>query len=343
MASTIGIDWPVNSVGVLPDVDHTQAGFLDPYGGEEALAHLGLVNTRVLLEHYRIKHGKSTFAIEYRFSSFQELKQAHVLFYKPFGPLEDVDGSGMPARIRKLGSIEQLLKEGQWNEARQQSAHLIDTCLAGLRYLETSASILSHTSRTYKIFSYDRFLIRSIVIVAYVGWAAYTSISLLPALDNPPVSATRQGLVDVFTLLTFFGSAMAFWVQDSPWTLYVYVAFPCYFWRVFYLRGLPVLLTTISQSSFSTRQLCVYALLVFVSLQSMVVRTSFRTEVIVHRLRFFLGCIHLPLYMERWFRHHWNPVAILCLAICNTLTELETCSMVDFELPRYRCLSSPPS
>ena len=57
MASLIGINWPANSVGVLPDVDHTQAGFLDPHGGEETLARMALVNTQVLLEHYRIKHG----------------------------------------------------------------------------------------------------------------------------------------------------------------------------------------------------------------------------------------------------------------------------------------------
>ncbi|KAI9457866.1 Phosphatidylinositolglycan class N-domain-containing protein [Boletus coccyginus] len=245
MASLIGIDWPVNSVGVLPDVDHTRAGFLNLCGGEEALAHMALVNTQVLLEHYRIKH---------------ELKQAHVLFYKPFGPLEGVHDSGMPARIRKLASIEQSLREGQWNEARRQSAELINTCLEGLRYLET----------------YDRFLIRFIVVVAYVGWAAYTSISLLPAPDTLPVLAARKGIVDVFTLLTFFGSAIAFWIQNAPWTFYVYVAFPCYFWRVFYLRGVPPLLRAVSQSSFSSRQLCTYGLLVIVSLQSMVAAYTYR-------------------------------------------------------------------
>lgn len=50
----------------------------------------------------------------------------------------------MPARIQKLASIEQSLKEKQWNEARRQSAQLIDTCLEGLRYLETSAYVMSH-------------------------------------------------------------------------------------------------------------------------------------------------------------------------------------------------------
>lgn len=140
-------------------------------------------------------------------------------------------------------------------------------------------------SRPDKTFSYDRFLIRFIVVVAYVGWAAYTSISLLPAPDTPPVLSARKGIVDVFTLLTFFGSAIAFWIQNAPWTFYVYVAFPCYFWRVFYLRGVPSLLRAVSQSSFSSRQLCTYGLLVIVSLQSMVVCPFLRPEVMAHRSR----------------------------------------------------------
>lgn len=148
MASLVGTDWPANSVGVLPDVDYTQAGFLDPREGEEALVHMALVNTQVLLEHYRIKHGKLSSAVECSFSSSQELKQANILFYKPFDSLEGMDDSGIPARIRKLASIEQSLREGQWNEARRQSAQLINTCLEGLRYLETSAHVVSHCALT---------------------------------------------------------------------------------------------------------------------------------------------------------------------------------------------------
>ena len=79
---------------------------------------------------------------EFGSSAFQELKQANVLFYKPFGPLESVDDSGTPARVRKLASIEQLLTERQWNEARRQSTRLIAACLEGLRYLETSACFI---------------------------------------------------------------------------------------------------------------------------------------------------------------------------------------------------------
>lgn len=75
MALLIGIDWPVNSVGVLPDVDPTKPGYLSPRLGEETLARGALVNAKVtpfdfllrrkvwntlsqvILEHYRVKHG----------------------------------------------------------------------------------------------------------------------------------------------------------------------------------------------------------------------------------------------------------------------------------------------
>jgi GPI ethanolamine phosphate transferase 1 len=49
MAALIGIDWPVNSVGVLPDVDPTRPGYLLPRGGNKTLAQAALVNAKVYL------------------------------------------------------------------------------------------------------------------------------------------------------------------------------------------------------------------------------------------------------------------------------------------------------
>jgi GPI ethanolamine phosphate transferase 1 len=47
MASLIGIDWPINSVGVLPDVDPSRHGYLSPRLGDESLARSALVNAQV--------------------------------------------------------------------------------------------------------------------------------------------------------------------------------------------------------------------------------------------------------------------------------------------------------
>lgn len=47
MAALLGIEWPVNSVGVLPDVDPTLPGYLLPREGDETLARAALVNAQV--------------------------------------------------------------------------------------------------------------------------------------------------------------------------------------------------------------------------------------------------------------------------------------------------------
>ena len=49
MAALVGINWPINSVGVLPDIDPTRPGFLasGDEGGSEA--KLALVNAKVCL------------------------------------------------------------------------------------------------------------------------------------------------------------------------------------------------------------------------------------------------------------------------------------------------------
>ena len=57
MATLIGIDWPANSVGVLPDVDPSRPGYLDV--DERSKAKAALVNSKVILEQYRVKHGAS--------------------------------------------------------------------------------------------------------------------------------------------------------------------------------------------------------------------------------------------------------------------------------------------
>ena len=48
MAALLGIEWPVNSVGVLPDVDPSKAGYLDPkVFDDETMARAALVNAKV--------------------------------------------------------------------------------------------------------------------------------------------------------------------------------------------------------------------------------------------------------------------------------------------------------
>lgn len=47
MSTLIGVNLPVNSVGVLPDVDPTKPGYLLPREGEKTQASAALVNAKV--------------------------------------------------------------------------------------------------------------------------------------------------------------------------------------------------------------------------------------------------------------------------------------------------------
>lgn len=47
MAALVGIDWPVNSVGVIPDVDPTRPGYLELKDGDKGKAKVGFINAKV--------------------------------------------------------------------------------------------------------------------------------------------------------------------------------------------------------------------------------------------------------------------------------------------------------
>ncbi|KAG6880001.1 hypothetical protein C0992_008208 [Termitomyces sp. T32_za158] len=209
MASLIAIDWPVNSVGVLPDVDPTQPGYLSPALGDESLAEMALVNAKVILEQYTTKH---------------ELKKARAFFYKPFVALEGLDAiSDLPHRLANLANIERLNRVKDWRAARLLSAELIQTSLSGLHYLQT----------------YDRFLIRGIVIFAYIGWAAYTTLYIFRPLDfvkAQEVSGTV--IVHAIIAIVLSGFWTLFALQHAPFTFYVYIVFPCYFWHQFFQQAM---------------------------------------------------------------------------------------------------------
>ncbi|KAH0582173.1 hypothetical protein H2248_011824 [Termitomyces sp. 'cryptogamus'] len=209
MASLIGIDWPVNSVGVLPDVDPTQPGYLFPGLGEESLARLAFVNAKVITQQYTAKH---------------ELKKARVFNYKPFVALEGADATkNQPYRLANLTNIENFIQAEDWRAARLASAELIRMGLDGLHYLQT----------------YDRLLIRGIVTFAYLGWAVYVSLYVLRPLDFAErQEAPRTVYVHVTAMITLIGFWIIFTLQHAPSMFYVYIAFPCYFWHQILLQAM---------------------------------------------------------------------------------------------------------
>ncbi|KAI0270500.1 Phosphatidylinositolglycan class N-domain-containing protein [Gloeopeniophorella convolvens] len=147
MSALLGTHWPINSVGVLPDINPDGDGYLEIHGGERAIAEAGVVNAKVVLEHYRIKHET-------------ELKRTHAILYKPYKYLDPPTSASEYPGSQRISYIESLISTGDFRNARQHTHELIKTTLEGLRYLET----------------YDRTLVRTIVTFAYTGWIAFSAV-----------------------------------------------------------------------------------------------------------------------------------------------------------------------
>ncbi|KAJ7292742.1 Phosphatidylinositolglycan class N-domain-containing protein [Mycena rebaudengoi] len=252
MSALVGINWPVNSVGVLPDVDPTRPGYLLPQQGDKTLAKAAQVNAKTILEQYRLKH---------------ELKMAHTFFYKPFRALE---GPGIPERLSKLDKIEEAVSDQRWFTARQLSADLIQEGLEGLRYLQT----------------YERLLIRAMATAAYTGWAVYASLYIFRPVDKHSVKSSAQTFTTVFAGIILAAFWTLFALQRSPWTYYLYIAFPCYFWQQFFVQALPYLRASFSGQleRYGYGQVGLRSALVIAALQSMV-------AAYVHRSIWSLGFV----------------------------------------------------
>jgi phosphatidylinositol glycan class N len=206
-----------------------------------------------------------------------ELKEAHTLFYKPFAELEGHPSLQEPLRLTEIANVEQLISDGQWYNARLESAKLVQSGLAGLRYLQTYAQpcLPNHCQfLTEKSYRYNRFLIGSLVAAAYIGWAAYASLFIFKPHD---VHASRGVFaVTIVAMLFVLASWTLFAIQRSPPTFYLYVIFPCYFWQQFILkaaRPLRVWVQAKGRDRTYYIRLLVRAGLVMAALQSMVVCT----------------------------------------------------------------------
>lgn len=194
MAHLVGVEYPANSVGELPL----------PYlaGDISEKAEALLVNAQGILEMYRVK---------------EENKKASELRFRPYRPL------GEPGHTsdERVAAIRQLINEGKYEEAIEETETLIELGLQGLRYLQT----------------YDWLFLRALITIGYIGWMVYAATTVVnlhvlqgavePSRD---MSATAVFLA-IYTLL-----AASFIVSKSPITYYAYAFFPVFFWEEVYAR-----------------------------------------------------------------------------------------------------------
>ncbi|KAL1729115.1 Phosphatidylinositolglycan class N-domain-containing protein [Schizophyllum commune] len=257
MSTLLGAEWPVNSVGILPEVDALRPGFLQPKEGEKTLAEAALINAKVLLEQYRISH---------------DLKKSHTLWFKEFSPLESLvtDASGRAGEYIAERAGEHIdthdAQASAYTEARASAAELIQLTLEGLRYLHT----------------YERFLIRALAVFAYTGWAALMTLYIFPSATDvgKATAATNSSTAPTASrpagaLEAAFGSLLVgffafFAAQHSPWSYYLYVSFPVYFWYTFARDGRPVLRRLVTEAKARPGNLVWHTCLVGGSLMAMV-------------------------------------------------------------------------
>jgi phosphatidylinositol glycan class N len=121
-------------------------------------------------------------------------------------------------------------------------------------------------------FSYDRTLIRAIVVAAYIGWAAYASLFIFRPQQPDLAHHTRLVTFAATSILSAFCALFA--IQRSPWTYYLYIAFPVYFWHQFLVNAFWPLRMWVSSggSRLNYRKTVLSACLIFMTLQAMVVR-----------------------------------------------------------------------
>ncbi|QRW26287.1 phosphatidylinositol glycan, class N protein [Rhizoctonia solani] len=213
MTALLGVDWPMNSVGVVPGLVQGP-GYLKESDkrGDEQMARIGVANARAILEQYRVKH---------------TIKSKHHLRYKSFPPLEPYAGGALPPGALELREIERLLAAQDWKAVRQRAQHLIDITLEGLVYLQR----------------YDRYVLRFIVTAGYIGWMLLSALHVLHTHvlpPNPVLKSTDDTGISVLDLLASMVSLFTvgiFAYQRSPWTYYLYAAFPIYFFRSILREG----------------------------------------------------------------------------------------------------------
>ncbi|KAJ8116987.1 hypothetical protein OPT61_g1718 [Boeremia exigua] len=168
MAYLVGLDFPTNSVGVLP------LTYLDK--DDRSKAEALLVNAKQILEMYRVK---------------EEIKRAHALYYTPFAGLGDEQHSIEYRVIR----IQKAIDAGQFEEAVNRTYDLIDLGLEGLRYLQTYDWLFLRTLIT-------------LGYLGWIAFAVTTVLDLHVLNEDSDAQRTTQSIIVFSSVLAILYSVL---------------------------------------------------------------------------------------------------------------------------------------
>ncbi|KAK7114393.1 GPI ethanolamine phosphate transferase 1-like [Littorina saxatilis] len=199
MSFLVGVPFPVNSVGVLP---------VNYLGGSDFEKAEGLfANAGQILAQYQVKMTQ----VQERTISVS------------FRPFPDLSAS---AQVDLMRNIRNLINNGRYSDAINESKFVIDTALKGLRYYQT----------------YDRFFLGISVTLGFLGWMGYV-LHLIVADHTIVGPSTLQGkslgaqggipvMYHVFATIGVL-VALLLYVQSLPWTYYLYCLTPVLLWMKF--------------------------------------------------------------------------------------------------------------
>ncbi|KAF3123801.1 Glycosyl phosphatidyl inositol anchor synthesis [Orbilia oligospora] len=180
MAHLIGVEYPVNSVGVLP------LEYLD--ASDEEKARSIFANALQILEMFKVKEAN---------------KMSTQINFVPFAPLH---GRGLSSQER-VDKIKSLITSQDYDAATSECKDLISASLQGLRYMQT----------------YDWLFLRTLVTLGYLGWILFALAFVIQQhfLDNAAMRRwSSPALVGFLSTLT--GLFAVIYVQQSPWTYYIW-------------------------------------------------------------------------------------------------------------------------
>ncbi|CAG8505782.1 7461_t:CDS:10 [Paraglomus brasilianum] len=191
MASLIGINYPVNSVGELP------LAYLNntPYFKAKSI----YVNALEILEQYNVKNARK--------------KQTELMF-KPYAPLNNA--THKPEIL--ISRIEELIDIGEYGEAEALCLDLIELSLQGLRYLQTYDWLFLRSIVNAGYIGWIMYSL-SFVFREYVLCISHAK------------KDQYENLINIVSSVAFFLLFSIIYIQEMPATYYAYVVFPIFFWN----------------------------------------------------------------------------------------------------------------